>query len=30
MKIINFEDIRSLNITPSECYNWVEETIRKK
>ena len=30
MKIINFEDIKSLSILPSICLEWVEETIRSK
>lgn len=30
MKIINFKDIQSLAISPLECYEWVDETIRNK
>ena len=30
MKIINFEDIRLLNISPTECYEWVNEMILQK
>ncbi len=30
MKIINFKDIKSLSISPSKCYEWVEETIHNK
>ena len=30
MKIINFEDIRSLSISPSKCLEWVDETICNK
>ena len=30
MKIITFDDIASLKITPSECYNWVNEVIAHK
>ena len=30
MKIINFNDIKKLNIPPMECYKWVDEMIKKK
>lgn len=30
MKIISFENIKSLNISPGLCYEWVEEMIRNK
>ena len=30
MKIINFEDIQSLAISPLECYKWAEEAIHNK
>ena len=30
MKIINFEDIQSLGITPELCYNWAEYMIKNK
>ena len=30
MKIISFEDIRSLNISPRQCYEWVSEMISTK
>ena len=30
MKIINFDDVRSLNISPAECYEWVSEMILHK
>ena len=30
MKIINFNDIGSLNISPAECYEWVSEMILRK
>ena len=30
MKIINFEDVRSLNISPTLCYEWVSEMIANK
>lgn len=30
MKIINFDDVRLLNITPEECYKWVDDMIKRK
>lgn len=30
MKIISFEDIKSLNISPIKCYEWVSEMIENK
>lgn len=30
MKIINFDDVRSLGISPAECYEWVSEMIMHK
>ena len=30
MKIISFEDVKSLNISPSDCYLWVEDMIKNK
>lgn len=30
MKIISFEDIKALNITPIQCYEWVSEMIADK
>ncbi len=30
MKIISFDDIKNLNLSPITCYKWVEETIRAK
>ncbi len=30
MKIISFEDIKSLNISPTVCFNWVSEMIANK
>ena len=30
MKIISFEDVRSLNISPPHCYEWVSEMIAHK
>ena len=30
MKIITFDEIRSLNIQPEQCYDWVNEMISKK
>lgn len=30
MKIISFDDVRSLNISPVECYNWVNDMIVHK
>ena len=30
MKIISFEDVRSLNISPTLCYEWVNEMIANK
>lgn len=30
MNLITFENIKSLSISPSECYKWVEETIHSK
>ena len=30
MKIIDFEDIRGLNISPDICYQWVSEMIKDK
>jgi len=30
MKIIGFEDIKAMNISPSDCYRWVEEMIVRK
>ena len=30
MKIISFDDVRSLNISPAKCYEWVSEMILHK
>ena len=30
MKIIGFEDVRTLNISPEDCYKWVSEMIVHK
>lgn len=30
MKIIGFEDVRTLNISPEDCYKWVSEMIIHK
>lgn len=30
MKLITFDQIQNLGITPCTCYSWVEEMIRKK
>lgn len=30
MKIINFDDVRSLNISPADCYQWVSDMIAHK
>lgn len=30
MKVISFEDIKNLNITPLQCYEWVEDAIKNK
>ncbi len=30
MKIITFEDIKNLNISPLECYQWTSEMIKNK
>lgn len=30
MKIISFQDIKKLNISPSDCFNWAESTIKNK
>ena len=30
MKIINFDDIKSLNISPVCCYDWVSKMIADK
>lgn len=30
MKIISFDDIRSLNISPADCYRWVDDMILNK
>ena len=30
MKIISFEDIRLLQITPEMCFDWAESAIRNK
>lgn len=30
MKIISFEDIRNLQVSPSLCYEWVEEMLKSK
>jgi len=30
MKIINFEDVKALNISPVDCYHWVDDMIRNK
>ncbi len=30
MKIITFQDVKNLNISPATCYEWVSETIRDK
>lgn len=30
MKVINFDDIKNMNIDPATCYDWVVETIKNK
>ncbi len=30
MKVISFEDVRSLHISPENCYEWVSEMIANK
>ena len=30
MKVITFQDVKNLSITPKTCYEWVSETIRDK
>lgn len=30
MKIISFEDVSSLNVSPVDCYNWISEMILHK
>lgn len=30
MKVITYEDIRKLNVSPLECYDWVVEALRQK
>lgn len=30
MKIIGFEDVRSLNISPEDCFRWVSDMIARK
>ena len=30
MKVISFEDIKNLNITPQTCFQWVSEMIANK
>ncbi|QUC66676.1 ornithine cyclodeaminase [Aristaeella hokkaidonensis] len=30
MKIISFDDVKSLNISPTDCYRWVEDMIKNK
>ncbi len=30
MKIIGFDDIKSLNISPTDCYEWVDKMIEDK
>lgn len=30
MKVITFDDINNLNISPLDCYNWVSEIIKNK
>lgn len=30
MKIITFEDIKNLNISPAKCYEWTEQMIKNK
>ena len=30
MKVIGFEDIKALQISPAQCYAWVSEMIGKK
>ena len=30
MKIISFEDIRNLEVSPALCYEWVDEMLREK
>ena len=30
MKIISFEDVKALNISPADCYLWVEDMIKNK
>ena len=30
MKIISFEDVRALSISPADCYMWVDDMIKNK
>ena len=30
MKIISFEDVKALNISPADCYQWVADMIKNK
>ena len=30
MKIVSFDDVNSLNISPMKCYEWVDEMIKNK
>ena len=30
MKIISFEDVKSLNVSPVSCYEWVSDMIKQK
>ena len=30
MKVIGFEDIKNLNISPADCYEWVSKMIQEK
>jgi len=30
MKIITFDDIKKLNISPTTCYEWVEDMLLNK
>lgn len=30
MKIVSFEDIKMLNISPKDCFDWVSEMIKQK
>lgn len=30
MKIITFEDIKKLNMSPLDCYEWAKEVVQNK